>query len=111
MKWFLVLSQDGGCDYTIGCGYAHWIVEADTEEEARRKARDAVEREGYLDTGLYATTLSGIEMYPLKGDPVDLPVAQWREQKAEREQRAAEEESEAERRRQYEQLKQEFGDG
>jgi len=111
MQWLLVLRQDGGCDHTIGCGYAHWFVEAETEEEAAEKVRQALEREGFLDTGIYATILDSVKMYPLEGDAVDLPVARWREQKAEGERRATEQEAEVKRRRQYEQLKREFGDG
>ena len=33
MKFLLVLTQEGGCDYTIGCGVAVHIIEVKNREE------------------------------------------------------------------------------
>lgn len=111
MEWLLILSQGGGCDYTIGCGYDHWTVEGDTEEEARQEARDMLDREGYLDTSPHATVLSSVEMYPLAGKASYLPIAGWREEEKKRLEEARKVEVEKQRRRQYEQLKREFEGG
>ena len=37
MKFIVLQSQKGGCDYTIGCGKNWEIVEADSEQEALKQ--------------------------------------------------------------------------
>ncbi len=37
--YLLVMNQSGGCDYTIGCGIAYEFIEANSMEEAIRKAK------------------------------------------------------------------------
>lgn len=111
MTWLLILFQGGGCDYTIGCGYAHWTVEADDEEGAREAAREMLQNEGYLRTSDFATVIDSVEMYPLAGDAINLPVGKWRKEEADAEKAEAAKEAEAQRRRQYAALKQEFEGG
>lgn len=108
MQWLLVLSQSGGCDYTIGCGYAFETIEADNEQEARERAREYLDREGYLDTSPFSSKLDYVEMYELARDCIDLPLEEWRDAKEEEEQAEIKKQAELKRRRQYEQLKREF---
>ncbi len=40
MTWRILMEQDGGCDYTIGCGIALIDLEAQTLEEATEEAEE-----------------------------------------------------------------------
>jgi hypothetical protein len=108
MQWLLILSQGGGCDYTIGCGYSHRTIEAKDEKSAHKAARKILQQEGYLYTGDFATAIDAVEMYPLAGDSTYLPVAKWRQEEADAEKAKAVKEAEKARRRQYKALKKEF---
>ena len=111
MQWLMVLSQSGGCDYTIGCGYAFKTIEADNEQEALERAREFLDQEGHLNTSPFSSKLSYVEMYELARDCIDLPLEEWRDAKEAEEQAEAKKKAERDRRRQYEQLKQEFEGG
>ena len=39
MEYRLILTQDGGCDYTIGCGVRIVKLEAQTLSEAKAEAK------------------------------------------------------------------------
>jgi len=42
-KYILELYQEGGCDYTIGCGTVIVYLEADTSEEAFKETEKEIE--------------------------------------------------------------------
>jgi len=46
MKYILTMFQEGGCDYTVGCGYKWILFEAPSREKAVEQALETVEDYG-----------------------------------------------------------------
>jgi hypothetical protein len=132
-KYMVIANQDGGCDYTIGCGVSYSIIEAEDREDALNKVVGAEEHfktEEY-DGELYRSDESCIALsynyqgedysadrltiYELGDDVIanDEILAKWRESEELLEQMnaaLAESEIEAEEKAEYERLKSKFED-
>ena len=103
------MSQDGGCDHTIGCGYDHAVIEANDMQDAFEKAQQYLDETERLERDDFGTShVDACEIYPLSGDSQYLPLEEWRaELKAQRAQELEDANKRA-RRAQYEALKREF---
>lgn len=83
MKFLVHVRQEGGCDYTIGCGVRVEVIEADDLASAQtateHKWFGVCDPEDYENHGNcrggnsdVRRSLSSIRIYPLAGEPVKL---------------------------------------
>ena len=62
MIYVLVRSQDGGCDYTIGCGISVTTLNAQNQTDALVEARIRILQENFYEEGrLKSATLLAVE--------------------------------------------------
>lgn len=108
-KWGVVLYQDGGCDYTIGCGVSVVSLGTKTKEEAIKEARSIIVGTpgGYEDGYHGESVLSDAVLITLEGD---LPLSDWYDEYDEAKESLEEAKENDAERAEFERLKAKFGD-
>jgi hypothetical protein len=75
MKYIAILRQEGGCDYTIGCGINTVLFEADNAYQAAKKLQEII-KESYNSDDFF---LKSADFYEISGSyEVDLKL--WYQQ-------------------------------
>ena len=107
MKYLLVMEQDGGCDYTIGCGLKVEPIEASNMQEATAKAFEYLseDREGKLREDVDRATL-----YQIPAESV-LDLSGYRNKYKKEQEAQAKVSRENAERAEFERLKSKFGAG
>ena len=101
-KYLAYLEQDGGCDYTIGCGISKLIIEAEDIKEAKNKIEEILE-ESWLDL------LDRCTLYEIS-DELKINVDEIYNKAQEREKDRKRKQEEKKDRKEYERLVKKFGD-
>lgn len=105
--WRIVMVQNGGCDYTIGCGVAFQELAAKTKEEAIEEAKEFFFNKGHH----YIAPNSEQEIFSafLVEDHGDsLPIKQWKKEYSSREQELRQKRIEAKELAELERLKKKY---
>ncbi len=64
-RYLIVMNQDGGCDYTIGCGCAVTTFTADPEKLSDRIEEVIDDFNGFCDS---ESRVDSVEVYEVVGD-------------------------------------------
>jgi len=108
MKWLLLMSEEGeGCDYTIGCGVAYEMIEAESREEALEVAREKLDDRSLLDPD-GERQLEVAYLLPADGDIV-VPSDEWIAERQAKKDIAKKAEVEAQEMAELERLKSKYG--
>lgn len=77
MSWFIVMQQNGGCDYSIGCGIKIIRISGNSLEEATIAAKNFFLSE---DGSYYLTSDESkiSEACLVESNDEELPIHQWR---------------------------------
>ena len=78
MKFLLVMRQDNGCDYTIGCGIALEEIETDNKEAAIATAFEKMAVD-YGDSPYISDKINRAELYEI-GVKITIPLAEYRQE-------------------------------
>lgn len=111
MKFLVVQRQSGGCDYTIGCGVAVSVVEADDMQAAIVSLKSAAFSD---DPGTYdlLSTHEGkrsrVQIFEI-GEEMEIPLGEWRAERLRHEADHRASATEATERRQLEALRAKYG--
>ncbi len=108
MGWRIVMHQDGGCDYTIGCGIGFVDLGNGTLEEAITAAKDfflSEEGSHYL-TSEYSEISSA---YLVQDNDDELPIDEWKKELKQQELEENKKAIEEKERKEFERLSKKFG--
>lgn len=99
------LEQQGGCDYTIGCGKRLIRLKADSKEKAIIELKTIIKE----DYGTYDYGLEEITLFETSIEE-NMPIQEWIEENRREEQAEIQKEKDEAEKAEYERLKQKFGD-
>lgn len=116
MKFLVVEEQDGGCDYTIGCGICTSVEQGASLEEVAERIHlsfIATEEDASFDASHgHAADVDSprtrITIYEIT-NAKSLPLAHWRNEYAQKKTAQKQVTSEARERAEYERLQKKFG--
>lgn len=77
MKVLLVMEQDNGCNYTIGCGIAIVEIEADSHEAALAAAFEKMAVD-YGDSPYISEDINRASLYEIRGEKKTVPLDEYR---------------------------------
>ncbi len=77
MKFLLVMEQDNGCDYTIGCGIALEEIEADNRKLAIAAAFEKMGVD-YGDSPYISEDINRAGLYEICGEKITVPLDEYR---------------------------------
>ena len=77
MKFLLVMKQDNGCDYTIGCGIALEEIEADNPDASIATAFEKMAVD-YGDSPYISEDINRAILYEI-GAKITVPLAEYRQ--------------------------------
>jgi hypothetical protein len=105
MKWMMLLYQEGGCDYTIGCGRKWIMFNAGTKEEAHTRARKTYSEYNEI------SELTLVQIAEEDGKPVIFKsnIKAWDREADEEAERREREEEERKERAEFDRLSKKFG--
>jgi hypothetical protein len=103
MKYFAYLQQEGGCDYTIGCGNKLLILKSSNKEDATQELKNEIE-ENFTENSEYE--LKSILL--IEGELTEINVDLWYEEFHTKNEKEELKQKEKEEKRLYEKLKTKF---
>lgn len=102
MSYFAYVHQEGGCDYTIGCGNLLLGLGAKTEEEAKEELKEVIKERFQGDYRIEEAML-------FSGETIDFDLESVYNEIDEEKKAAKKQKEEQEEKAQYEALKKKFG--
>ncbi len=110
MRYLIVERQDGGCDYTIGCGVNITFVTADDIDDAMRKYKRNYEGEYKTHNPLRdEMAVDNVEVFEITGTSAEINVKAWREEIDRRVEANKRQKADLAERAEFERLKKKYG--
>ncbi len=80
MKYLLVMKQNGGCDYTIGCGIALEEIEVPRHGDIMSVAFEKLTADYGEPPDYISEDINSAFLYELKDEKITVPLAEFRQE-------------------------------